>query len=121
MAWTYSGDPANSTLDAIRFEIGDTNTNDQLLQDAEINYTYSEEGSVLAASARCCEVLARKFAREADQELGPIKEKLSQRSDSYAKLAETLRRKATQAPTDAILSSDVADAIFNKGMMDNEE
>ena len=36
MAWTYGGDPAANARDAIRFLCGDTDTNDQLLNDAEV-------------------------------------------------------------------------------------
>ena len=35
---TYSGDPLNSPTDEVRFLIGDTNTSDFYLSDAEINY-----------------------------------------------------------------------------------
>lgn len=38
MSFTYSGNPETSTLDAVRFMIGDTNPCDPLLQDEEINY-----------------------------------------------------------------------------------
>jgi hypothetical protein len=38
MTWTYSGNPGASPLDEVRFLIQDTDTNDQLLSNEEINY-----------------------------------------------------------------------------------
>ena len=38
MTWSYSGDPASSDRDAIRFYIGDTDTTLQLLQDEDIDF-----------------------------------------------------------------------------------
>jgi hypothetical protein len=31
MTWSYSGDPSSSSTDAVRFLVGDTDTNDQLI------------------------------------------------------------------------------------------
>ena len=52
MAWTYAGDPAASNLATVRFLIGDTDTTDQLLNDAEITGVGSASGSTLAAILR---------------------------------------------------------------------
>ena len=58
MSFTYSGNPETSTLDAVRFMIGDTNPCDPLLQDEEINYLIgqhandSSNGPLMAAVFR---------------------------------------------------------------------
>jgi hypothetical protein len=101
-SWTYSGNPASSVKDAVRFEIQDTNANAQLLQDAEIVYAISQEapntppseGEVLSASARCMEVLQRLFAAQADTEIGSLKETYSKQAEVYAKRASELRKRA---------------------------
>ena len=49
----------------MRYEVGDTDEKMQLIQDEEIYYALSKEGTVLKAAARCAEALAAKFAREA--------------------------------------------------------
>ncbi len=49
MAWTYGGDPSANARDAIRFLIGDTDTNDQLLNDAEIAWINNQ----VTGSAAC--------------------------------------------------------------------
>ena len=64
MAFSYT---AGSTADRdrIRLEIGDTDEDRILFQDAEIDDFLSQEGnSILGAAARACETLAVRFARD---------------------------------------------------------
>ena len=79
MAWTYGGDPAANARDAIRFLCGDTDTNDQLLNDAEVAWVNNQlTGSDTATTAlynaayRCCLLIASKFSRLADQSVGDL-------------------------------------------------
>jgi len=102
MTWTYGGNPAASTIDAIRLEIGDTIEEEQLLQDEELEYFYEEEGSILGAAARACEAIAAKFSREADLKVGDLSLSASQKADlkvgdlslSASQKAEHYREKA---------------------------
>lgn len=91
MAWTYSGDPAGSNRDEVRFLCGDTDTNDQLVNDAEIAWAITEEGNNQAAAANICEHLASKFARKVDKTVGPTKLLMSQKSTAFAERANELR------------------------------
>lgn len=71
MAWTY--DPSKlttSTLYQVRAEIQDTNVNNQMLLDEEINYALSVERNMWAAAARCSEMIGRRFLMRADVKLG---------------------------------------------------
>jgi len=64
MAFSYT---AGSTADRdrVRLEIGDTDADRILFQDAELDDFLTQEGnSLLGASARACETLAVKFARD---------------------------------------------------------
>ena len=64
MAFSYT---AGSTADRdrVRLEIGDTDEDRSLFQAAELDDFLSQEGnSILGASARACETLAVKFARD---------------------------------------------------------
>ena len=131
MTWSYSGDPTVSKLDAVRFEFGDTDSDDKLLQDEEINYTLSIESDICGAAARCCEVLARKFARQADFSLGPQRVSASQRSEAFTRLGRELRsRVASSNPPylgGADKNDELADArnsnlkppIFKRDLMSN--
>jgi len=94
MSWTYGGDPANNAIDATRLEIGDTTQSDPQLTDAEITYAISVEANLYGAAARCCEFLARKFAREVTRQLGSLRLEAEARSQRYMELAKELRRKA---------------------------
>ena len=54
MTFTYSGNPGDSALDEVRFLIQDTDTNDQLLSDEEINYllnAYNDDAFGAAVAA----------------------------------------------------------------------
>jgi hypothetical protein len=90
MAWSYSAAALNTTtasgrLNASRLLIGDTDTNDQQLQDEEINFALTENGNnVYLASAYCCRLLASKYARLVDTQLdGALQAKFSDRSKHY--------------------------------------
>ena len=64
MAFTYT---AGSTADRdrVRLEIGDTDEDRALFQDAELDDFLSQEGSsILGSAARACETLAVRFARD---------------------------------------------------------
>ena len=80
MSWTYSRDPSVSDRDKVRFLIGDTDVDDQLISDEEIDWLLTEESSVTSASVRACETVAAKFARLADKSVGDLRLSLSQKS-----------------------------------------
>ena len=64
MAFSYT---AGSTADRdrVRLEIGDTDEDRILFQDAELDDFLSQEGnSILGSAARACETLAIRFARD---------------------------------------------------------
>ena len=131
MAFTWGGDPANSNLEAIRWYINDTASSDVKFQDAEINYAYAQEKSVLGASAILCEQLAAKYAGEANRSLGPMSVSLSNLSQQYEKKAAEYRKRsiAFAPPYASNISetdeenweddTDVKQAIFKKDMHTN--
>lgn len=95
MTWDYSGNPADSDKDKVRFLVGDTDTNDRLVEDEEINWALSEYPSVYVAAAEICEAIAAKFARKVDQSVGDLRISFSKQSDQYSKKAAQLRRKSS--------------------------
>lgn len=90
MTWTYLPD-FTKQRDRVRFEVGDTDSTDPLLQDEEIAYAASQEPDDLGAAARCCESLSKRFARLADMAEGTFNIKLSQRSKAFVDMAAALR------------------------------
>lgn len=99
MTWTYSGNPSATAKDAIRFLIGDTDTNDQLLSDEEIAWVNTEASGTSTSTSdlydaayRCCVTIASKLARQADKSIGDLSVKLSQKADGYLKQADALKQ-----------------------------
>ena len=114
--WTYSGDPSSSRKDEIRFLIGDTNSNEDenLLQDEEINYTLNlypmvtditttdVDGNTvviidrtrqpLTAALVCAEAIWSYFQRQADEHLPPVNFEYAARAKNYKVKVDDLRR-----------------------------
>ncbi len=128
MVWSYSGDPRTDDKDRVRFEIADTDSTDPLVQDEEIMYALSVEAHILGAAARCCESIARKFARDVDYRLGPQYVYTSHRAKLYAELAAELRRRAAMGsgmyvggidPQEYLKDRDLRQPAFKRGIMSN--
>lgn len=132
MTWTYSGNPSASDLDAIRFMIGDTDTTDQLLQDAEVNYMITLHGMGNSAASECCRAIAAKFARLMNRSIGGLSADFSAKYVQYLELAESILRADGVLPVglyasgwsisakEAIeLDTDRESTFARKGDMDN--
>ncbi len=130
MAFTWTGDPSASVVESIRWEIGDTDEDSPKFQDAEIEYAYNLEGSILGAAARCFEQLAARYADEVDKALGPLRINLSDKARAYSAKARALRaavaageifsgslKKDTKGDDRA--DRDLVQPIFKKEMMKN--
>lgn len=101
MTWTYGGDPSASALAAIRFLTGDTDTNDQLINDEEIAWTNNQvTGSDTATPAlyevsyRVMVAIASKFSRLADQSVGDLKVDMFQKATNAREQAALLKQQA---------------------------
>ncbi len=118
MTWTYSGNPANSLLDAVRYEIGDTKESDPLLSNEEIQYELARSANdVLRAAARCCETIAAQFARLVNSTIGKTSIQAEAKFKHYTQKAKELRRRITSHGTPYAGGTDTG-AAFDKGMMD---
>lgn len=131
MAFTWTGNPAASTIEQIRWEINDTDSANPKFQDHEIQYAYDQEHTILKAAARLCEQLASKYADDVDRSLGPLRLSLGKKVDAYRQKARDLRRRAAAYATpyaggiskaDELVfenDSDLNQPNFEIGMMDN--
>lgn len=91
MTWTYTGDPSVSNRDRIRFLIGDTDTNDQLVNDEEIAWALGEAGSIYQAAHDLCSTIASKFARMAtSKSVGDLSLSYADRAEAYHRLADRM-------------------------------
>lgn len=91
---TYSGDPVNSTRDAVRMYIGDTDPATAKLQDSEIDYFVANYPSVLFAAAAAARNLAGRFARSASKRVGDLSIQLGEISKNYYDMADRLEAEA---------------------------
>lgn len=132
MAWTYGGDPSANTRDEVRFLIGDTDTTNQLLQDAEITFLYNQWNSnAYLAAAHACDALAAKFAAKSDysKSVGDlsISTQFGQQADRYRSLgAQLLAQNALASPPSPTFyqneNGDVfGEQMFSIGMEDYKE
>jgi hypothetical protein len=87
----YSGNPAASDLDMVRFMIGDTDNSDLLVSDAEINGLLAAN-TITSTAVQCCLSLSAKYARKADKQVGDLRISYSQLSKQFAALADRIGR-----------------------------
>lgn len=118
MSWSYSGDPADSLLDASRFMLGDTIQSDPLMQDEEIQFildTYGE--NQYQVYYQLFSRAATLFARDIKRSLGPQSEDPTGRMKYYAEQASMY--KAKMASGGISLPTYAHPQIFRIGMHSN--
>lgn len=106
-AFTYTGDPSSADVDAVRFEISDTDPSAPLLQDGEIEWAILQEAGqpagsptvlsdqqVYRSAARCMETISRRLAAQASSTIGQLKLNYDNQSKTYALRAKELRDRA---------------------------
>lgn len=105
MTFSYSGNPADSPSDAVRYEIQDILNTNFLLQDEEISYSILQESGtepsggysaaqILSAAAHCCETLVRRFSAQADTQVGTLRITYAKQAQNYLTMAQALRARA---------------------------
>jgi hypothetical protein len=104
VTWNYTGNPADSNRDAVRYLLGDTDYSDQLLSDQEIDWLLTENGTVRSAAAEGALSIAARFARCMDRSIGSLSFSFTQRFEQYQRLAEELRRNVRAEPAAAWFS-----------------
>ena len=133
MAWTYDS-LIKTDRDQVRFIIGDTNADDPQLEDGEIDFLLTAEGTVSGAAVAACRALVAKYARLCDKWVGDLKILASQKQLHYSRLLETLQTPSGASALRAIPSAggisvsqkteyesdtDRVQPAFRRGMDDN--
>jgi hypothetical protein len=98
MSWTYSGNPASSSLDAVRFLTGDTvQTESWTLNNEEINYLIGlSPTNVYLAAARAAEAVVSKFgSMQQSKTIGDLSISWSNRFTQFQEVARSLKARAT--------------------------
>lgn len=139
MTFTYTGDPAASDLEAMRFHLGDTNPNAPLLSDEEITYlldTYLGQNDLLWVAALAAEDIAGRFAREVSVSGDGASVDLAALQGKFEQLASSLRLRSKDAGMNDMSSGtawgggidlfeqhdySVKPFVFSMGMHDNPD
>jgi len=101
--WTYSGNPAGTARDKVRWLVGDVEDTDRQCSDEEIAAALADAGNnTVKAAVAVAEFLAAYYTREIDKSVstpggGSTNLALSSRADRYRKLATSLRESMTLA------------------------
>lgn len=93
MPWTYD---ITTDRGRVRFLVQDTNTNVQLLSDAEIDFALSQSANIFRAAAIAARAIALNFARKLTLNPAPGGVSLDpqEQAEKYMALAEELEEQA---------------------------
>jgi len=104
MAFSYDDtnlgtDTASARLNSVRLLLGDTDSNDAQVQDAEVTFALSETNdNIYYAAAWLARAVAGKYARQVNIDLdGQLSADYSDLAEQYNKLADQLEYQGTKA------------------------
>ena len=101
----YEFDPGGSETDEVRFLVGDTNPDQPLFADDEVDYLLLTWGTPMAAAYQGALALVAKFSAKADIAVGTARKSYTAQAESMRKVAESLAIRGgnigTPSPTDA--------------------
>lgn len=118
--WTYSGNPASSNLDAVRFLVGDTQIHDPQLQNEEIAFELGEEGNVYKTASVCALQIGARYSRLVDKSVGDLRISYSQRQKSYEALSKQLATRSAQRFTQPYAGGlSISDKLIDQTNPDN--
>ncbi len=89
MAFSYSGNPADSDKDSVRFLLQDTTEPGEFLQDEEINFLVAQEVNIYSAAAAGAMLLAGRSHNVKTKKVGDLS--ITFGSETWKGLAEWLR------------------------------
>lgn len=118
MVWSYTGDPSSSLKDEYRFHIGDTDENEPILQDGEIQFIIAKTASHYSRLYYLFDAAANKYAKDIEMKVGPIEEKPLARRAYYERKA---REYKSYNSAGFLSNAKIAKAIFTKGMHDYDK
>ena len=96
--WSYDPSALSSSTGVtntfiVRRFIGDVLTNDQQLQDTEINYAISQYSNLYLAAAECARWISAQYSRKVDTVQGEIRTLYSTQQRAYAARAADLEQR----------------------------
>lgn len=112
--FTYSGDPSTSDKDRVRFLIPDTDPEDMLLSDTEIQWFLDEDKNFYNAAANAAELAGYKYARIINRQEGTLNLSLGQNNPFIARAA-SLRAQGDAKVAPAFANKNAASLIAAHG------
>lgn len=97
--FTYSGNPASSSRDAVRFALGDTNSNEPIFTDSEIDWLLVEQGSINEAALAGAQAAVAKYARHVTSAPQDERKDLATRLEHFESLVKQLSAKRSKRVT----------------------
>ena len=97
MTNSYSGNPADSPVDAVRFWVSDRGPDVWQISNEEIQYVLTQYANPLLAASAIANEFAMKWALYCDKAVGDLRLAYSQRSKMYADLAKKLKQEGEQS------------------------
>ncbi len=91
MTFTYSSSSISTDLAKVRLTIGDTDRDQALLSDEEINYYLARKASVTLAAIDCVKAILAKLARDVDRNNLGMSATRSQKTQHYRDLLKDLQ------------------------------
>jgi len=130
MAFTYDIEALDETLNRIRLELGDTDSNRPLLADEEIELMIDAYSNLHRQIAECARLLLAKFSGEADRVvIENFEEHKQDFVTKFAALARYHEAKAFRGPFNTAenvsekdtnrLDTSIVQSSFRRGMHDN--
>lgn len=106
--FSYSGDPSTSQKDQVRFLIGDTEVDDMILTDAEIEWCITNRGStnLYLAASDAADLAGHKYSRIINRQTGTLSLSMSTSSNPFQQRSKALRQLASERRVGPVLASD---------------
>ena len=90
MSWNYSGNPGDSPRDKVRFLVGDTCEDQQLVSDGEIAWAVSNQPTEGLAAALVLRALAARFSRLVTAKVGDVSKNCGEMAKAFKVRADEL-------------------------------
>jgi len=118
MAWSYD-DTLSTDRDKVRFLVGDTDTNRQLLSNSEIDFLVTENPDYRQAAVNSCDAIIAKLSRDVDRNGPGMNATRSQQIQHYKDLKIELKKKADLYLSPLVTErDDDEETVFSIGMDD---
>jgi len=96
MSFSYDNTLAEDR-DRVRFELSDTDSDDPLVEDEEIDYALTQNSNVLRVAANIAESIAVQLGRRPSVTLAQAGLSAKEQHDHYIQLAKDLRARASSS------------------------